>query len=136
MKVHLPLVAGMLMVGLLGPCLGGCEESRDPRVAAIEQEKPAQKTVDRSRDPKFESFREICRAERKAIMALVAYRRSIGGKPKTAEEVARYSELQGAVKPFSDQLSDWANQSNLTDEDREAMRYIHDVEVNGPEAGN
>ncbi|MFO0827819.1 MAG: hypothetical protein U0572_06670 [Phycisphaerales bacterium] len=113
-----------------------CSDTKDPRAAKIEvQSAPPAAVVEKAKDPRFDEFRALCRKELAATNALSAFRKSVGKRTLTPDEVGTFDELMGAVKPFAEGVTTWFERPDMTEKDRETLRYIHDVEIPNEQAG-
>lgn len=118
-------IAAAAGAGLL---VTACSESADPTPAGPPPRYMEPAIATRAADPKFEAFRELCREQQRAVEAVAAFRRT-ASDPMTPDEAARHGALMAAVKPISDRIDSWFERGDLSADDLEALRRIHDVEI-------
>ncbi|MDZ4830615.1 MAG: hypothetical protein SGJ09_10525 [Phycisphaerae bacterium] len=125
-------VGQVVALTVLSIALVACAEDQDPRVVKIAaMTTPTVVVTKANTDPRFDEFHKLCRDEAVARNAVSAFHRSLQGRGQTAEEQAHHAELMAALQPYAEAVSAWFAREDLSDEDREALRYIHDHDASG-----
>ena len=118
---------------LLACCLSfviGCGDVPTVEIdSAAQPPAPSAETLSRAKDPRFDDFRELARAEQRAMRTLREFKMSTKGRTMTAEELAEYDRLFAAVKPHADAINAYLDREDITPADREALLHIYGTEI-------
>jgi hypothetical protein len=118
---------------LLACCLSfviGCGDTPTVEIdSAAQPPPPSAETLARAKEARFDDFRELARAEQRAMRTLREFKRSKEGRTMTADELAEYDRLFAAVKPHADAINAYLEREDITNADREALLHIYGIEI-------